>query len=139
LSNVPDRLYIEESDKHLYDKILEKGSPLSRDNGFTNKDIFLLALSIGYDSGMPMAINKRLGYFLAKYLSREEEAILYSIAVKDEGLEALKDIKTVFKIAEEYANSGIKTLYESVFAGQYGAFSKRIETDLIKKIRVVKD
>ncbi|MHA1875591.1 MAG: hypothetical protein ACTSUC_04000 [Promethearchaeota archaeon] len=138
MSSIPDRLYIEDSDKKLYDKLLEKGSPLSRENGFENKDIFMLALSTGYDLGTPLQIKKRLGYFLAKYLSREDEAILYSIAVKEKGIDALKDIKTVYNLAEEYANNGIKSLYENVFSGQYGAYQKRLETDLIKKIQKVK-
>jgi len=83
--------------------------------------------------GTPLTISKRLGYFLVKYLSREDEAILYSIAVKEKGLDTLKDIKTVYNLAEEYANAGIKTLYETVFSGQHGAFQKRLETELIKK------
>jgi len=134
LSKIPDRLYIEEKDKKLYDKLLEKGSPLSRDNGFENKDIFLLAMCIGYETGVPLEIKKRLGYFLAKYLSREDEAILYSMAVKEKGIDTLKDLKYVYNLAEEYANSGIQTLYNQVFSGEYGSFQKRFESNLIKKM-----
>ena len=130
MSSVPDRLYIENKDKRLYDALLDKDSPLARKNGFDNKDIFLLAMNIGLEQGVQLELKKRLGYFHVKNLSNEELAILYAIAVDKHGLEVIKDLKTVYQIAEEYANGGIRSLYDDVFSADFGSFEKRLEKEL---------
>jgi len=132
LSSEPDRLYIRKKDKEIFDRILGNGSPLSRDLGFENKDIFFLALSLGYDAKNRRTLDKRLGYFLSKNLNDEDEAVMCALAVAEEGdLAVLFDRKKVFLIAEEYAAGGIRLLQDKVQSGM-GSFSKRLESSLIQ-------
>jgi hypothetical protein len=140
MNEIPDRFYIEENDKELYDKLLEeKSSPISRKKGFENKDIFLLALAMGYRENVtPSKLKKKIGYILVKYFSQEEMAILYALAVEKEGLDIVKEPKKVFQIAEEYANLGLNILYEKVNSGELGSFTKLLEIDLMKEKQNIK-
>lgn len=132
MSSEPDRLYIRRKDKEIYDRILGSGSPLSRDLGFENKDIFLLAMSLGHRVKNRRALDKRLGYFLSKNLDDEDTAVMCALAVAEEGdLAVLFNQKRVFSIAEEYAAGGIRLLQDKVQSGM-GSFSKRFESELIQ-------
>ncbi len=137
MSSEPDRLNIEEKDKEIYDKLLAKGSPLSRTNGFENKDIFFLAMCLGFDAERQVELKKRLdgGYILSKYLSEEDMTIMYSIAAEAEGLKVLSNRKRVFDIAEQYAAGGIHILNDKIFTGEFGDFTKHLENQLLKKFR----
>jgi len=131
LSNEPDRLFIRKKDKKIYDRILEKGSPLSRDNGFENKDIFMLAMSLGHQAKNRKTLDMKLGYFLSKNLDEDDKATLSALAIAEEkDLEVLVDMKRIFQIAEEYAVGGIHLLNDKVFSG-IGSFSKRFESLLV--------
>lgn len=109
-----------------------KGSPLSRELGFENKDIFLLAMCLGFNEKNRKALDTREGYFLSKYLNEEDKAVINALAVGEErSLEVLFDKKKVFSIAEEYATRGIHLLHDKVFSG-LGSFSKRFESLLVE-------
>lgn len=135
MSKEPDRLYIEQgAKKAYYDKLHDKRSPLARDKGYENKDLFILSMCIGYDEGIKIELNKKLGYFHSRHLSKKDEAIIYSIAAEEGGLEALIDLKNVYTVAEQYAKGGINILYDSVFS-EFGSFSKRFESQLLKRVQ----
>lgn len=133
MSEGPDRLYIERKDKDkFYDKLLGKSSPIGRHNGYKNKDIFLLAMCLGFKEKNRQKLSTREGYFLDKDLSNEEKALLYALAVSEEGdLKVLLDRKKVYSVAEEYANGGIPILYHQVFDESFGSFSKKFEADIV--------
>lgn len=137
MSEGPDRLYIERKDKErFYDALLRKGSPLGRHNGYQNKDVFLLAMCVGFKEKNRQKLSKREGYFLDKDLSNEERALLYALAVSEEAnLEVLLDRKKVYSIAEEYANGGIPILYHKVFDESFGSFEKKFEADIVSFLK----
>ncbi len=139
MSNEPDRLYIDEKDREKYDQLLSKGNPFSREQGFDNKDLFLLAMCTGCNEGNKTQLKTRFGYFLSKNLSNEDEAIVFSIAVLEEGLDVLRDKRKIYLIAEQYAAGGIHILYNNVFGGQLGSFIKRFENQLQTKFREQKN
>lgn len=134
-SEGPDRLYIERKDRErFYDRLLGKDSPLGRHKGFQNKDIFMLAVCIGFQERNRQTLEKREGFILEDRLSEEDVTLLYALAVFEEGdLKVLLDKQKVYLIAEEYAKGGIPILYNKVFGGRYGSFEKKFEAEIVKQ------
>lgn len=128
----PDRLYIEEEDKQLYEKLNEEFK-----NSKENKDLFLFALSIGFKYDIRRPIRKKFGFVRREYLMPKDWALLYSLVVKNNSIETLANDEEVFKIAEEYANAGIKILSEWI--GSFGSFDKRLEREVYQFYEQIKD
>ena len=136
VNKVPDRLYIGKSDKKDYDRLLEKDSPFA---GRENKDLFMMALIIGFHEGTRAKLEKKEGFFLLYHLNDKENSIIKSIAVAEEGdLNILLDKKKVYSIAEEYAAGGIKLLKDKVLSGGYGSYIKKLESELIDGFERIK-
>ena len=130
LGKEPTRFYIEKSDKKDYDRLLERDSPL---RGKDNKELFILAMTVGFREGQRMSLSKKEGYFMTSYLNEEEKSIIKALAVAEEGdLGVLINKKKVHTIAEEYANGGIKLLKDKVFSGEYGSYAKKLEAELVE-------
>jgi len=127
----PDRFFIEKSDRKDYDRLKKKkDSPLF---GKENKDLFILAVVVGFNEGARQKLNKKEGYFRSSYLDDKDRALINAIAVSEEGpLDVLVHKDLVFSIAEEYANGGIKLLKDKVFSGEYGSFARKLEFELVK-------
>lgn len=108
------RAYIDKSKSSYYDSIVEnEKSPFFK---HTKTDVFVAAAAIGYYLKKSEPISKRQDLFLVSTMSRDEKGrlwIMKSIAISIVGLEALKDLKKVIKICEEYANCGIDWLYRA--------------------------
>ena len=132
----PTRLYIERSDKEKYDRLLEKDGTFA---GKDNKDVFIMAMVIGYSRGVKVELTRKEGYVRFEYLKDRDKSIIKSIAVADRGtLDVLLDKKKVYSIAEEYAAGGIKLLVEMVFGESYGSFEKRLESELVEEFERIK-
>jgi len=125
----PYTLCIRKSELDIYDRLLAEDSPFT---GFSRKRVFLLAMAAGFHEGKFAEVKvDRETYVRNEYLDREERAIIDAVAVHVSGnLEVLNDTKKVFGIAEAYASGGLKSLYEQVFEGEYGTYSKRLEAEL---------
>jgi len=122
-----DRLFIDEKDRQLYDR-LENTDMFE---GKTRKEQFLYALGLGFSRGIRRPIGKREGFFLAKDMRSEDQALLNAVAAQDtESLEVLSDKAKVFRTAEEYAHAGIRLLVDEIESTQYGTFEKRLEKEL---------
>ena len=127
MAKVPDRLYIDEKDRELYDRIESTGMFKGR----TRKEQFLFALGLGFNNGLRRPLGKREGFFLTKDMRSEDEALLNAVAAYDaESLQVLSKKSEVFKIAEEYAHAGIRLLVDKIEATQHGSFEKRLEKEL---------
>lgn len=132
-NKVPDRLNIRKSDRKDYDRLLEKDSPFA---GKENKDLFMMALIIGFHEETRVKLDKKEGFFLLYHLNDKENSIIKAIAVAKEGdLNILLDKKKVYSIVEEYAAGGIKLLKDKVFSGGYGSYIKKLESELIDKFK----
>jgi len=137
INKEPDRLYIRKSDRKDYDRLLEKDSPFV---GKENKDLFIMALIIGFHEGTRIKLDKKEGFFLLYHLNDKENSIIKAIAVAEEGdLNILLDKKKVYSIAEEYAAGGIKLLKDKVFSGGYGSYIKKLESELIDEFERTKN
>jgi hypothetical protein len=132
----PTRLYIERPDKEKYDSLLGKDGVFA---GKDNKDVFIMAMVIGYSRGVRVELVRKEGYVRFEYLKDRDKSIMKSIAVADRGtLDVLLNKKMVYSIAEEYAAGGIKLLVDMVFGGSYGSFEKRLESELVEEFERIK-
>jgi hypothetical protein len=133
----PDRLFIDTSDKSLYDdeKLVNELF-----YNMANKEKFLFAMAYGFKFNTRVSLNKREGYVRAEYLSDTDRALINSLSIYEkEDVTILSDPLLVFQIAEEYAHAGIRLLHDNVNLIQHGSFYKHFEGvihDMIEKIEV---
>jgi len=126
---VPDRLYIRKDDKKHFKRLLEKDSPWADKD---NKDVFLMAMVVGFHQKCRTELDRREGFVRTEYLDDKEKALIGALAVHEaKDLGVLLDMKKVFSIAEEYAAGGVKLLKDSVFSGEWGSYVKRFESELL--------
>ncbi len=133
MNNIPDRIDIEKSNRKLYDDIeIFKNK--------NRKEQFLLAMSVGFKNKVKHPIKSRDGFFLIKDMKPEDEALIKAVAIKDEGsVEVLSSLDKVFNIVEEYANAGIKVLYDMVTSTQYGSFMEILDKELFDIYNEIKN
>lgn len=113
-------------------EVLQKDSKI-----FSNKDlkdIFMMALCIGYIHKTRLPISKKDFLFRTDQLpdNSEDYWIFKAIVVSSErNMDILLDEKQICEIAEEYANAGITLLKDNVLqSDDYADFSKRLESEL---------
>lgn len=126
----PDRLYIEKDDRATCYDVLSRERMLKDRK---NRELFMMAMMIGLSRGSRVPLKKREGFFLAKELDDEQQYIIKAVAVQEmKGeLEILKDIREVYKIAEEYANGGIHILKDIVVGDEPGTVATKLESILL--------
>jgi dnd system-associated protein 4 len=135
-NKAPDRLNIRKSDRGDYARLLEKDSPFV---GKENKDLFMMAMMIGFREGSRSPLDKKEGFVRIEYLNEKEKSIIKAIVVAEEGdLSVLANKGKVYSIAEEYAAGGIKLLKNKVFSGGYGSFIKKLESELVEEFEKIK-
>jgi hypothetical protein len=135
MTSIPDRLWIEESDRELYVKIEEETDLFEKK---TRKEQFIFAMSYGFYNKTRIPLNKRNDLFLAKDLKHEDEGLINAIAVSEMGcLEIISDKNTTYSIAEEYAHAGIRLLYEKIDSTEFGTFWKHLEKDLAESFKSI--
>jgi hypothetical protein len=125
----PDRLYIERDDRATCYDVLSRERILKDRK---NRELFMMAMMIGLSKGSRLPLKKREGFFLAKELDDQQQYIIKAVAVQEkEGeLEILKDMREVYKIAEEYANGGIHILKDTVVGEEPGTVATKLESIL---------
>ncbi|MFA5867127.1 MAG: hypothetical protein WC891_04070 [Actinomycetota bacterium] len=125
----PDRLNIDKTDRRLYEQLDKEPVLLGKTRG--RKDQFLLAMSIGYKSGMRLPIKSKEGFVLTKDLNAEDYALIFAVAASDsKNIDIIADDVEVVSIAEEYAHAGIKTLIEKLKEVGFGSFEKQFEKEI---------
>jgi len=130
MSTKRDRLYIEKSDRKVYDRLKRVDSPFK---GKGNKELFVMAMILGFGEGGTKELNKKEGYVRTAYLTDEEKSLIKAIAIdKVAALDVLLDKEKVYSIAEQYAAYGIRLLHDRVFSGEYGTYAKRLESELVQ-------
>lgn len=136
MSEIPDRFFIEEEDKEIYDNLKSSNTPIGKYKKLENKDVFILAVCYGYAYGIRKTLQKRFGYVRPIYFDEKELNILYAIAYDPKiKLEVYSDFKKVYETIEEYANGGIHILKDKVEGGEFGTFEKKFEEKLVQLFR----
>lgn len=132
----PTKLYIRRSDREKYDKIL--GDSVFSGKG--NKDVFMMALVVGYYHKARVELTNREGFVRVEYLKDKDRSIMKAVAVAETGsLDVLVDKKQVHIIAEEYAAGGMELLIDMVFRGGYGSFVKKLESELVQQFEKINE
>ena len=125
----PDRLYIENSDRVLYEELEKEifNSPDLKER----KNQFFFALAIGFKSEIRQPLNSKDGFFRSEYLQPRDSALLDAIAIySTDDVDVITDRDMVFNIAEEYAHAGIRLLHDNVKSGQPGSYFKKLEIEI---------
>lgn len=134
-NKTPIILDIRKSDRKDYDLLKDKDSPFA---GKGNKELFLMAMIIGFRNGTRVKLDTRDTFARIEYLNSKEKSIIKAIAVAEDGdLNVLLDKKKFYSIAEEYAAGGIKLLKEKVFGGEPGNYFKKLESDLLDDFKKI--
>lgn len=129
MPKIPDRLYIDLSDRDLYKKIKEQGMFQKG----TNKELFLFAMAIGVKNEVSISLKVKENFFLTKDFRPEDEALINAVALweEDYSIDILPNKERTYQIAEEYAHAGIKLLTDKVESVEFGSFWKQFEKELI--------
>lgn len=84
-------------------------------------DQFVVAMALGYNLGSKTPLNGTKSLILESSISKENMALLNIVAIADTGdVKVISDKKQVFKIAEQYANTGIIYMKNKERTSQYG-------------------
>ena len=128
---MPDRLYVDKEDR-LYYKKAEDENVINFKNK-NQKEQFLLAMAIGFESGQKHELKTRDGFFFSDLLGAEGRTMINALAINETGsADVLADERAVFDIAEQYASAGIRILAESIGKVQFGKFDKVFENDSLE-------
>lgn len=124
----PDRVYIEKADRPLYRGLTEQ-----KESPFYNRDlldVFTCAVALGYHRKSRKSLKNREGLILLSVMEKNDEAmwLLRAVATSARGTDVIGDTKEILKISEEYANGGIKHLYNIVFKSEAGTPIKHLES-----------
>ncbi len=109
ISRSGGRVAIEASLHELY-KELAEGKDIEKAPFATMKDVFMLAVCLGYHRGQrkPIAGKQQQIFHWAQFSDQIDVPILKAIAIAVTGdVLVLSDFGQVVEIAEEYANAGI--------------------------------
>ena len=91
-------------------------------------DQFVVAMALGYDLGSKTPLNGAKSLILESSISKDNWALLNIVAIADTGdVKIISDKKQVFKIAEQYANTGIKYMQSIEKSSQYGESCDKFE------------
>ena len=91
-------------------------------------DQFVVAMALGYNLGSKTPLNGAKSLILESSITKENLALLNIVAIADTGdVKVISDKKQVFKIAEQYANTGIKYMQNIEKSSQFGESSDKFE------------
>jgi dnd system-associated protein 4 len=112
-----DIVYIEKSYHELYNELTSQADKKNEYEPFVLlKDAFMWAVALGVQSGKRRQIENREQLFRWYTLSKEQDIpLLQAIAIAETGdIEVLKNGDEIIKIAEEYANEGIRIIKQDI-------------------------
>jgi hypothetical protein len=98
--------------------------------GKDQKDIFLFAMALGYYSGQKSPVTEKQNNIPVQALTeRHKWAVLPIGVMEKEDLLSLKDETSIYSLAEQYANEGIKILKSQMDHKELN-YSKALEAEL---------
>ncbi|MBQ7928617.1 MAG: hypothetical protein IJ287_07765 [Methanobrevibacter sp.] len=110
-----NRLYIDPETNRYYLEIKRRFNVLQ----LSNSDLFSLALAVGRYYNVKTPLNKKKAFIRFETISSELLAMIDLLAINEYGVNNQEFFDTPifgFDLAEEYANAGIKILFEKVYS-----------------------
>ena len=110
-----ERVSIDESCQVTYQVLTQRSgddtSPFE-----SMKDLFMLAMFVGYRKGERKPLTNKVGIFnWQQGFKTDEKSLIYALAVTvTGGVEVLADRNEILDIAEEYANGGMEQIEEDI-------------------------
>ncbi len=125
----PRDLDVDEERHELYRELTEAESSPFYER--TMKDVFVFAAAYGFYYKAREKLKRKKGTIPMSAFSDPEKWLLMSIAIADQNsLDVLFQVKTIYEIAQEYANGGITILRNAVMSQQPGDAYKRMEIEI---------
>ena len=129
------RIQREEESAVEYNDILDRGGPLKRSSNFQSKDVFSLALALGYLNGVSYEIDTPDKFLKASTFDDVLPVLINAVAIEDNkgdiDILSNEDPQEVFKPAEEYANAGFEILKEK-YIKQEDEFIEYLRIEILK-------
>lgn len=125
------QIFITKEARELFDNMKSR---LPEFRSFENKDFVVLAAMFGvkYKKRRPLKPQdtEKSGFTRERYLSPAEIAVFRALAINEkEDVAAMKDLKYIYSLVEEYCNGGVSDLKEFVF-GDPASLSKKLASKL---------
>lgn len=137
MKNKFTRLKRDSSTAELYEKLLKTEGPFKSLNDISSKDIFLLALTIGYSELMPSPIDSPNSFIKPESFGDVLLPLVHSIAItqSDKGVSILAEEQSdIYSFSEEYANAGIHYL-NSRYHGNENKLIEDWRREIIKSFK----
>jgi len=133
--NMPALINIDKKDLELYKSL---GKEVLNFGEREEKEQFLFALATGFKYHDKSELSRKHPYFRSSYLLPKDISLLRAVALfETKDVEILNNWAKIFDIAEMYAHSGIRLLFENVKNTPLGKFEKKLEEELIEKIQLM--
>lgn len=125
-----DMLSYEQENQSIYDDLKNKASSPFKNKNYAYIFIYAIAFALYKDISPIKIKSKNPNIPLSAF--KEDFWLINALALKKKGTyKILFDKKELYSLAEEYANAGIKPLYDEIF-NKSGDFYKKIELWLKK-------
>jgi hypothetical protein len=130
LENAPRDIKVDRGDEKKYNAIRDKFKLE------TDKQVFLLALNIGFFYNLPLKLNPNPKHVWGVSTFEDEEIKdMMTIAyAEDEDIPKCFDGASVIKICEEYANGGIKKLYNTFIESNINKEDALIIEEIVEEL-----
>ena len=130
LENAPRDIKVDRKDKKKYNALTSKFKLV------TDKEVFLLAINIGFFYNLRVKLEKNPKHVWAVTTFKDEEIKnMITIAYAEEGdIPKCFDGANVIKICEEYANGGIKKLYNLFFESNINKGDDLIIEEVVEEL-----
>ena len=138
--SIPRDFQISKSKRDMLIELVESEiSPFykgHRKGAANQRNVLLHAISLAYEEGTREPFKGGFSVFQNSILQEEEKYLLMAIGIAEIGLDALfpDKHKDIYKMAEEYANTGIDIVYNMVFKTGYGDPLLDFETKISEKL-----
>lgn len=133
ITEAPRDLRYSSPDGEKYRKLVN--DELSPFYGATFKDVFIYAATYGFKNGLHKELEKPQPSIPLSTFTAEDEWLVKSIAVAEKRtLDVLSDEKEIYRLAEEYANGALETLYLEIFGGKPGEPYKRMSQEILEDL-----
>lgn len=127
-NNIPERIYIEKEDRRKYSKIKERLG-----KRFYLADIFSLAMIYGYMNNVRIPLKRKEGLFRTVSARDNFYSLMIMLYINETGEfpNDYEDISEAVKIAQEYANGGLKFLENDIYT-EMDNFTNKLASKILK-------
>lgn len=109
----------------LYELVESEISPFwkgHRKGAANQRNVLLHSMTLAFKSGIRKPFQGGYSVFQNSILKDEEKYLIMAIAIAEEGLDVLlpQNSEKIYRMAEEYASSGLDIVYNMVFSSDSG-------------------